>query len=79
MLMLDRFVANMVGMSGLPLLSLGLVLVVGCVIHFLTIAIDALDAGLSRILPTIEQAARLLRAGEMTIIWPSICRYCCLH
>jgi len=60
MLMLDRFIANLLGVSGLPMMSLGLVLIVGCTIHFLTLAIGALDAGLSRIPPALEQAARLL-------------------
>jgi len=65
-LMLDRAIAEFLGISGLPMLSLGLVLIIGCAIHFLTIAIGALDAGLSRISPSLEQAARLLgaRAGK---------------
>jgi len=66
MLMLDRFIADLFGLAGLPMLSLGIVLIAGCAIHFLTIAIGALEAGLSRISPTLEQAARLLGAGEAT-------------
>jgi len=65
MLMLDRFVASLFGLTGLPMMSLGLVLIAGCAIHFLTLAIGALDAGLSRISPALEQASRLLGRGEM--------------
>jgi len=68
MLMFDRFIASLLGLSGLPMLSLGLVLIIGCAIHFLTIGIGALDAGLSRISPTLEQAARLLGSSEIATL-----------
>jgi len=68
MLMLDRLVASLLGLSGLPMLSSGLVLVVGCAIHFLTLAIGAFDAGLSRISPALEQASRLLGFGGMATL-----------
>jgi len=68
MLMFDRFVAGLFGLSGLPMMSLGLVLIAGCAIHFLTLATGSLDAGLSRISPTLEQAARLLGASEASTL-----------
>jgi len=67
-LMLDRFVANLLGLSGLPMKSIGLVVIIGCAIHFLTLAIGALDAGLTRIAPALEQASRLLGMGGLATL-----------
>lgn len=61
----DKFLAGLFGYQGLPLLSAGIVLVVCCSIRFLAIAIGALDAGLSRIPPVMEQASRLLGESEL--------------
>ncbi|MDR3004332.1 MAG: iron ABC transporter permease [Acidovorax sp.] len=59
-LALDAGLAQLFGAKGLPLLGLGVVLVVACVIRFLAMPVGGLDAGLARIPPTLEQAARLL-------------------
>jgi iron(III) transport system permease protein len=59
-LALDAAMAHLLGMQGLPLLGLGVVLVVACVIRFLAMPVGGIDAGLARIPPTLEQAARLL-------------------
>ncbi|MRS13378.1 ABC transporter permease subunit [Enterobacteriaceae bacterium RIT691] len=67
----DRWLAGMLGMQGLPLMSSGVLLVTCCVIRFQAIAIGALDSGLTRISPTLEQASRLLGengAGTFTRI-----------
>lgn len=61
-LAVDKWLADLLGMHGLPLLSSGILLVACCVIHFQAIAIGALDSGLTRIAPSLEQAARL--SGE---------------
>jgi iron(III) transport system permease protein len=59
-LALDAGLAQLFGAQGLPLLGLGVVLVAACVIRFLAMPVGGLDAGLARIPPTLEQAARLL-------------------
>jgi iron(III) transport system permease protein len=59
-LALDAGLAQLLGAQGLPLLGFGVVLVVACVIRFLAMPVGGLDAGLARIPPTLEQAARLL-------------------
>jgi iron(III) transport system permease protein len=57
---LDKWLADLLGIRGLPLMSSGVLLVICCAIRFQTIAIGALDSGLARIPPTLEQAARSL-------------------
>ncbi|MNC33222.1 putative 2-aminoethylphosphonate transport system permease protein PhnV [compost metagenome] len=57
---LDRWLADLLDMRGLPLMSAGVLLVICCAIRFQTIAIGALDSGLARISPTLEQASRSL-------------------
>ncbi|MEH3085874.1 MAG: iron ABC transporter permease [Xylophilus ampelinus] len=56
----DAALARMVGHPGLPLLAAGVVLVAGCAIRFLAMPVGAVEAGLARIPPSLEQAARLL-------------------
>ncbi|MBN3197233.1 MULTISPECIES: ABC transporter permease [Pectobacterium] len=60
----DNFLAGLIGYKGLPLLSVGILLVVCCAIRFMAIGIGALDAGLTRIPPVMEQASRLLGESE---------------
>lgn len=57
---IDNTLAALLGIRGLPLLSAGVVLVACCGLRFQAIAIGALDAGLARIPPALEQASRLL-------------------
>lgn len=57
---LDKWLADLLGIRGLPLMSAGMLLVICCAIRFQTIAIGALDSGLARIPPTLEQASRSL-------------------
>lgn len=59
-LALDKWLADTLNTAGLPLMSAGVLLVACCVMRFQAIAIGALDAGLSRIPPALEQAARVL-------------------
>ena len=59
-LWVDAAVAQALHLPGLPLLSLGIVLVVACCIRFLVIPVGGIEAGLQRIPSTLEQAARLL-------------------
>jgi len=68
-LMFDRSFAKLFGLAGLPLLSSGIILIVGCSIRFLALGIGSLDAGLSRIPPTMEQSARLLGTGGMATFY----------
>ncbi len=56
----DAALAGLLGRDGLPLMGAGVVLVLACAIRFLAIPVGAIEAGLARIPPTIEQAARLL-------------------
>lgn len=56
----DKWLADLLGIRGLPLMSTGVILVVCCAIRFQAIAIGALDAGLTRIPPALEQASRSL-------------------
>jgi iron(III) transport system permease protein len=56
----DAALAQLTGHQGLPLLAAGVVLVVACAIRFLAMPIGAVEAGLARIPPSLEQAARLL-------------------
>jgi iron(III) transport system permease protein len=64
----DAALAAVLGQDGLPLMSLGVVLVLACAIRFLAIPVGAIEAGLSRIPPAIEQAARLLgESGNGTL------------
>ncbi|CAM4365278.1 ABC-type Fe3+ transport system, permease component [Comamonas aquatilis] len=64
-LALDAGFAQLFGMDGLPLMGLGTVLVAACVIRFLVMPVGGIEAGLSRIPPTLEQASRLL--GETSL------------
>ncbi|MCE0800451.1 iron ABC transporter permease [Buttiauxella sp. S04-F03] len=56
----DRWLADLMDVRGLPLMSAGVLLVICCAMRFQAIAIGALDSGLSRIPPSLEQASRLL-------------------
>ncbi|KAF1022267.1 MAG: putative 2-aminoethylphosphonate transport system permease protein PhnV [Paracidovorax wautersii] len=56
----DAWLADGLGLPGLPLMSLGIILVVCCAQRFLAIAVGGIEAGLARIPPVLEQAARLL-------------------
>lgn len=59
-LAVDARVAGWLGLPGLPLMGLGMVLVVACVIRFLAMPVGGIESGLARIPPALEQAARLL-------------------
>ena len=59
-LAVDAALAGALGLAGLPLLAAGVVLVVACAIRFLAMPVGGLDAGLARIPPAVEQAARSL-------------------
>ena len=56
----DRWLADLLDVRGLPLMSAGILLVICCAMRFQAIAIGALDSGLGRIPPSLEQASRLL-------------------
>jgi len=60
----DAALATLIGHPGLPLMGAGVVLVVACAIRFLAMPVGGIEAGLARIPPALEQAARLL--GEST-------------
>lgn len=63
-LSVDAALAGALGLPGLPLMGAGIVLVVACGIRFLAMPVGGIEAGLARIPPALEQAARLL--GETT-------------
>ncbi|VCU69453.1 Sulfate transport system permease protein CysW [Pigmentiphaga humi] len=56
----DAGIAQVLGLPGLPLMDLGAVLVVACIIRFLAMPVGGIEAGLARIPPALEQASRLL-------------------
>lgn len=67
-LAVDARFAEWIGHAGLPLMGAGVVLVVACGIRFLAMPVGAFEAGLARIPPALEQAARSLgetRAGVL--------------
>ncbi|WP_226858421.1 ABC transporter permease [Diaphorobacter aerolatus] len=59
-LAVDAGLAQLFHLPGLPLMSLGAVLVVACTIRFLVIPVGGIESGLQRIPSTLEQASRLL-------------------
>lgn len=59
-LAVDGWIAGALGLPGLPLMSLGAVLVVACAMRFLALPIGGIEAGLSRCPPALEQVARSL-------------------
>ena len=67
-LALDAGLASLFGAKGLPLMGLGVVLVVACVIRFLVMPVGGIEAGLARIPPTLEQASRLLGEGRLATL-----------
>ena len=59
-LAVDSALASLLGLPGLPLMGAGVVLGVACAIRFLAMPVGGIEAGLARIPPALEQAARLL-------------------
>ena len=59
-LAVDARLAEVLRLPGLPLMGLGVVLVAACAMRFLAMPVGGLEAGLARIPPALEQAARLL-------------------
>ena len=56
----DRWLSELLDYRGLPLMSVGVLLVICCRMRFQAIAIGALDVRLGRIPESLEQASRLL-------------------
>lgn len=56
----DSWIAQGLGLPGLPLMGLGGVLVAACVLRFLAMPVGSLEAGLARLPPQLEQASRSL-------------------
>lgn len=59
-LAVDAALAWSIGHAGLPLMGAGIVLVVACSTRFLAMPVGGIEAGLARIPPALEQAARTL-------------------
>ena len=59
-LAMDGGIAAALGLPGLPLMSLGAVLVLACVLRFLALPIGGVEAGLARLPAPLEQVARSL-------------------
>ncbi len=57
---IDRAVGALTGSTGLWLMGSSAALVIACTIRFLAIPAGGIEAGLSRIPPSLEQASRLL-------------------
>ena len=67
-LKLDGFVADSLGLPGLPLMTAGIWLLLGCSLRFVAIAANGVQAGLLRQPPALEQAARLLGEGPSGVL-----------
>lgn len=59
-LAVDGWIAGALGWPGLPLMGLGAVLVLACVLRFLALPIGGVEAGLARLPAPLEQVARSL-------------------
>ena len=68
-LRLDAWVADWLGLSGLPLMMAGAWLLLGCSLRFLAIAANGVQSGLLRQPSALEQAARLLGQGPAGVLW----------
>jgi iron(III) transport system permease protein len=67
---LDAFLRDAVGLSSGLLLSGTLAaLVFACVTRFLVLGFGTLDAGLARVTPSMDHAARSLGAGPWSVLW----------
>ncbi|OWQ83053.1 iron ABC transporter permease [Roseateles aquatilis] len=64
-LAVDGWIAAALGLPGLPLMSLGAVLVVACVMRFLAMPVGGVEAGLARLPRQLEQVSRSL--GESAL------------
>ncbi len=65
----DAALARLLGLPGLPLLSLGVVLTGAYVLRFLAMPVNGIEAGLERIPVQLEQAARSLGRGPLATLW----------
>lgn len=61
----DGWIADLLQLRGLPLMSLGAVLVTACVMRFLAIPVGSVEAGLARFPVQLEQASRSLGEGPL--------------
>lgn len=68
-LRLDAWVADGLGLAGLPLMMAGAWLLLGCSLRFVAIAVNGVQSGLLRQPPALEQAARLLGEGPTGVLW----------
>ncbi len=59
-LAVDGWIAGLLGLPGLPLMSTGMVLLVGGAIRFLALPMGGIEAGLARVPASLEQVARCL-------------------
>ena len=59
-LALDGWIADVLGVPGLPMMSLGVVLMLAGVMRFLALPVGGIEAGLSRLPAPLEQVARSL-------------------
>lgn len=64
-LSLDAGLAQWLGLPGLPLMTAGVVLVTACAIRFLAMPLGNIEAGLTRLPPALEHAARSLGEGPL--------------
>ena len=60
--------ADILGLPGLPLMTAGIWLLLGCSLRFVAIAANGVQAGLLRQPPALEQAARLLGEGPSGVL-----------
>lgn len=67
--LIDRFLAATIGTTGLVLMGSVTALVIAYAIRFLAISVGGLEAGLSRIPPSLEQASRSLGESAATTLW----------
>lgn len=67
--LMDKGISALLREPGLWLMASSAALVMAYVLRFMAIAIGGIEAGLARIPPSLEQAARLLGHGSAATLW----------
>ncbi|MDO5652534.1 MAG: iron ABC transporter permease, partial [Brachymonas sp.] len=67
-LKMDGLMAEALGLPGLPLMSAGVLVLLGCSLRFVAIGANSIQAGLLQQPPGLEQAARLLGEKPLGVL-----------
>lgn len=72
----DRWLADLLDMRGLPLMSAGILMIICCAMRFQAIAIGALDSRLGRIPPSLSKPHVYWEKMGPVRLLVCISRYC---